>query len=128
MEKIKSVEKVSAYKWIDKHFLKKQGVSKNYQPEWEAFQYKLKDKLVAYSADYKGRPIITLKGDPFQNEILRQKYHDITAGYHMNKDWWNTVYLDGKVPESVVKEMIDVSYGLILKGFSKKLQKEITGA
>ena len=125
MDSMKGVEKISKYRWIDKYFLKKRGVTKNYQPDWEAFQFKIKDKLVAYSGDYKDRPIITLKGEPFQNEILRQKYEDITAGYHMNKNWWNTVYLDGNVPENVIKEMIDISYDLIFRAFSKKIKEEI---
>jgi hypothetical protein len=51
MSKIIGVEKVSGYKWIDKYFLAKKGVTKNYQPDWEAFQFKIKDKLVAYTGD-----------------------------------------------------------------------------
>lgn len=114
------------YKWLDKYCLKHKGAVKKYQPAWEAFQFKVRDKLFAYTARHPdGRPIITLKGNPADNDILRQKYEDIIAGYHMNKDRWNTVYLDGKVPDAVLKEMIGCAYGLILDGFSKKIQEEI---
>ena len=43
----------------------------------------------------------------------------------MNKEHWNSVYLDGDVPDDVLKEMIDMSYELVLKSLSKKLQKDI---
>ena len=114
------------YKWLDKYCLKFKGASKKYQPDWEAFQFKVRDKLFAYTADHPcGRPVITLKGVPADNDILRQKYEDIIAGYYMNKDWWNTVYLDGKVPDDVLKELISNSYRLIFDGFSKKVREEI---
>ena len=43
----------------------------------------------------------------------------------MNKIHWNSVDLNGNVPDSVIKEMIDESYKLVLESFSKKKQKEL---
>ena len=43
----------------------------------------------------------------------------------MNKEHWNSVYIGGNVPDEVVKQMIDMSYDLILRSLSKKVQKEI---
>lgn len=43
----------------------------------------------------------------------------------MNKVHWNSVNLNGNVPESVIKEMIDQSYELVFNSFSKKKQKEL---
>ena len=43
----------------------------------------------------------------------------------MNKKHWNSVYIGGKVPDEVVKQMVDMSYDLILTSLSKKVQKEI---
>lgn len=118
--------KNNKYKWLDKYALSLDGAKKQYQPDWEAFQFKIKEKLFAYTANYKHeRPIITLKGRPFDNEILKQKYEDIVEGYHMNKKLWITVYLDGNVPDNVLKELISGSHGLILKTFPKKIQEEI---
>ena len=45
----------------------------------------------------------------------------------MNKEHWNSVYLEGDVPNDVLKQMIDMSYDLVLKSFSKKMQNEIIG-
>lgn len=46
----------------------------------------------------------------------------------MNKDHWNSVYVDGDVPDEVLRDMVDKSYDLILAGFSKKMQQEIANA
>lgn len=56
---------------------------------------------------------------------MRSEYRDIVPGYYMNKTHWNSVYLDGTVPEDILKEMINQSYNLIFNSLSKKKQKEI---
>lgn len=43
----------------------------------------------------------------------------------MNKEHWNSLYLEGDVPDEVLKDMLDKSYNLVLASLSKKLQKEI---
>lgn len=45
----------------------------------------------------------------------------------MNKQHWNSVYLDGEVPDDILKQMIDMSYELVLNSLSKKMQKDIIG-
>lgn len=64
------------------------------------------------------------KGDPEKNLELREKHHQITGAYHMNKTHWNGVVCDGLKPE-LIFEMIDDSYDLVLKSLTKKKQKEI---
>ncbi len=62
---------------------------------------------------------INLKCDPLKAEVLRQRYPAVLPGYHMNKRHWNTVVLDGSVPEEEVLAMIDDSYELVVKGLPK---------
>jgi predicted DNA-binding protein (MmcQ/YjbR family) len=45
----------------------------------------------------------------------------------MNKTHWNSVDLNGSVPETIIKDMIEQSYKLVLNSFSKKRQIELTG-
>lgn len=45
----------------------------------------------------------------------------------MNKEHWNSLYLEGDVPDDVLKQMIDMSYELVLEKLSKKTLKEIIG-
>lgn len=114
------------YEWIDKHLLSKAGVYKDFKKEWNWNRYLLKGKMIAATfADESGREIITLKCEPLFGEQLRNDYHDIIPGYYMNKTHWNSVYLDGVVPDDILKEMIYQSYTLIFNKLSKKVQKEI---
>jgi predicted DNA-binding protein (MmcQ/YjbR family) len=66
-----------------------------------------------------------VKHDPVYGEELREKYKDIIPGYYLNKTHWSSVLLDGKVPETILKQLLDGSYGLILNSLSKKIQNEI---
>lgn len=57
---------------------------------------------------------VSLKCDPGLAAALRDRYAGITAGYHLNKRHWNTVTLDGSVPDTEVLELIDHSYDLVV--------------
>lgn len=114
------------YEWIDEYCFSKSGVEKDFKVEWEAFRYLLDGKMIAMQCvDKEKRAIITLKCDPLLGQSLREKYEHIIPGYYMNKQHWNSVYLDGDVPDDILKNMIDMSYELILKSLSKKRQREI---
>lgn len=56
---------------------------------------------------------VSLKCDPHLAGDLRARYAAITAGYHLNKRHWNTVELDGSVPEDELLDLIDHSYELV---------------
>jgi predicted DNA-binding protein (MmcQ/YjbR family) len=56
---------------------------------------------------------VNLKCDPDLALELRDRYEQVTAGYHMNKKHWNTVVLDGAIPDAEVRKMIDHSYELV---------------
>lgn len=114
------------YGWIDEYCLSKKGTEKDYKVEWEATRYMIRGKMFAMKGgDGKGRPIISLKLEPSHGEILRGEYPDIFPGYYMNKLHWNSVHLEGDVPDDVLRAMIDESHSLILSSFSRKAQAEI---
>ncbi len=116
------------YQWIDEYALTKQGIHKDYKKEWDWNRYLLNNKLVlAVCHDKEGKDIVSVKCEPSFGIELRAQYEGIVEGYYMNKTHWNSVYLDGSVPDDVIKIMIDQSYELIFKSFSKKKQREITG-
>ena len=70
---------------------------------------------------------ISLKCDPALAEILRQTYPAVIPGYHLSKKHWNTVSVDGSVPEDEVLEMIDHSYDLVVKGLKKAEREKLAG-
>lgn len=114
------------YPWLEEYLLSKKAVTKDFKIEWQWHRYQIGDKLfAAICYDKDGRHILTVKCEPEFGKYLRDKYSDITPGYYMNKIHWNSVDLNGNVPDSVIKEMIDESYKLVLESFSKKKQKEL---
>lgn len=66
-----------------------------------------------------------VKCDPERAIELREQYHEVQPGYHMNKRWWNTVYTDGRLTDKQLYEMIDHSYQLVVNRLPKKNREEI---
>ena len=62
---------------------------------------------------------ISLKCDPGWSQLLREHYAAVQPGYHLNKRHWNTVTLDGTVPDDELREMVRHSYDLVAKGLKK---------
>jgi predicted DNA-binding protein (MmcQ/YjbR family) len=56
---------------------------------------------------------INLKCDPEQAPVLRAMHDCIIPGYHMNKEHWNTVIIDGSLPDEIIYKLIDESYSLV---------------
>lgn len=114
------------YEWLDDYCVSKQGAEKDYKAEWDAVRFMIRGKMFAMKCgDKEGRPIITIKLEPLLGEFLRNQYPDIVPGYYMNKQHWNSLYLEGNVPDDVVRDMLDKSYNIILQSFSKKMQQEM---
>lgn len=116
------------YKWLDEYCFNKKGGEKDFKEEWNATRYLIRGKMfVMKGGDKEGKAIITVKCEPSFSRFLRDEYEHIVPGYYMNKEHWNSVYVDGNVPDEVVKQMIDMSYNLVITSLSKKVQKEIIG-
>lgn len=114
------------YPWLDEYCLSKVAAIKDFKMEWNATRYLIGGKMFAMQGgDKYDKPIITLKCDPPFGDLLRQQYEHIVPGYYMNKEHWNSVYLEGDVPDEILKDMIDMSYQLVFSSLTKKLQKEI---
>jgi predicted DNA-binding protein (MmcQ/YjbR family) len=58
------------------------------------------------------RELLNLKSEPFNALLWRNEFPSVIPGYHMNKLHWNSVILDGTVPDDAVREMIAESYDL----------------
>ena len=115
------------YPWIDEYLMAKRGVTKDLQPDWNWIRYNLGGKMfAAVLLDREDRPYyINLKLEPLEGELMRRQYPDIIPGDNSNKQHWNSVKADGDIPDDLLKTWLDRSYLLVLKGFSKKKQREI---
>ena len=118
------------YLWIDEYLTAKPAVSKDFKAEWKWIRYMIGGKMfAAVLLDEEGKAYyINLKLEPLEGERLRGLYEDIVPGYYSNKKHWNSIRPDGAVPDELLKEMLDQSYELVLRGFSKKKQQEILSA
>lgn len=72
-----------------------------------------------------GFEFINLKCKPEEAIELREKYKDVSPGFHMNKKHWNSVYIKGNIRDEVLKEWIVNSYNLVIEGFSKKKKDDL---
>lgn len=68
---------------------------------------------------------INLKCNPERAIELREEWPGIKPGWHMNKKHWNSVFVDGSVPDHLIKELTDHSYDLIIASLPKKVRDEL---
>ena len=66
-----------------------------------------------------GQQSVSLKCDPGVAEALRENYTAVTAGYHLNKRHWNTVALDGSVPDDELRDWIEDSHALAVASLTR---------
>ena len=117
------------YLWIDEYLMKKPGVTKDLQPEWNWIRYQIGGKMfAAVLLDEHDRPYyINLKLKPEEGDFYRRQFEDVIPGYYSNKQHWNSIKPDGAVPDDLLRQLLDKSYALVLGGFSKAKQREILG-
>jgi predicted DNA-binding protein (MmcQ/YjbR family) len=84
--------------------------------------FKVEGKMFALAALDEVPTAVNLKCDPDLALELRDRYEQVRPGYHMNKKHWNTVELDGVIPEREIKKMIDHSYELVVQSLPKSKQ------
>lgn len=106
------------------HLLAKAGATEDFPFDDTTLVIKVAGKMFALLGLNQEPLRINLKCDPLQAEILRERYPAVLPGYHMNKRHWNTVVLDGSVPEDGLWAMIDASYALVVKGLPKSKRPE----
>jgi len=87
--------------------------------------FKVAGKMFALS-QLRSKPLsVSLKCEPELALGLRAAHEAIGPGYHLNKRHWNTVVLDGSLPEQMVMEMIEDSYDLVVAKLPKSTQTQL---
>ncbi len=72
------------------------------------------------------RPLrISLKCEPLLAVQLRAVHPAVLPGYHLNKKHWNTVIVDGSLPERMIKDMVEDSYDLVVASFSASRRRAL---
>jgi len=89
--------------------------------------FKVAGKMFALS-DLDGLPLeVSVKCDPDLAEAQRSQHAAIRPGYHLNKRHWNTVTLDGSMPDDDIEDMIQDSYDLVVAKLARA-QRESLGS
>ena len=103
------------FETLRKFLLGKPGASEEFPFGPSAMVFKVRGKMFALIA-VKETPLrINLKCDPELALHLRGLYDAVQPGYHMNKNHWNTVTIDGSIPDEDILTMIDDSYDLVAR-------------
>ena len=87
--------------------------------------FKVRGKMFALAALEEVPTTVNLKCDPDRALELRDRYEQVTPGYHMNKKHWNTVEIESGLPDAEVRKMIDHSYELVTKSLPKAGRKKL---
>lgn len=110
---------------IREYCLTKKGVTEDFPFDETTLVFKVMGKMFLLTNINDAEISVNVKCQPDLAIELREKYSCVQPGYHMNKKMWNTVTYDGSFSEREFYEMIDHSYTEVVKGLTKKLQKEL---
>ena len=92
---------------------------------WQLVRYAGNKKAFLWTYEKDGNLCLNLKVDPDKAFFWRRVYASVIPGYHQNKDHWNTVFMDGSIPEEDVKMMIAESYDLVSDSPAKRIYEAV---
>ena len=98
---------------LREYCISKKNVTESFPFGDDTLVFKTEGRIFAL-ANLEGDLSINLKCDPARAIELRERYSSVIPGYHMNKRHWNTIYIDGSVPDKEVFSWIDHSYELVV--------------
>lgn len=104
--------------------LAKPGTSEGFPFDQSTLVFKVMGKMYALTS-VENFEFINLKCDPDRSLELRDLHNAIRPGYHMNKKLWNSVYVDGTLPDELIYELIDHSYELVVESLPKKIKVQL---
>lgn len=83
-----------------------------FDEEWTTLRHGDNKRCFAFIFERWDTLCINLKCEPMEADLLRGSFSAVIPGYHMNKRHWNTVLLNGTVPQPEVERMIALSFEL----------------
>lgn len=92
---------------------------------WQLVRVKGSKKAFLWVYEKDGRIHLNVKADPQWRDFWRAAYASVIPGYHQNKEHWNTIILDGSVPDRDVRRMIAESYDLVTDSPTKRIYEAV---
>ena len=96
-----------------------------HDPNWQLVRVQGSKKAFLWTYERDGHINLNVKVDPERAYIWRTKYKSVIPGYHQNKDHWNTIILDGSIPDKDIKAMIAESYDLVADNPTKRIYEAV---
>ena len=98
------------------------GATEDFPFGEETSVFKVGGRIFAISG-LSGRPLqVSLKCEPELATELRATYAAIAPGYHLNKRHWNTITIDGSLPDQLVRDLVQDSYDLVVDALPSRLR------
>jgi O-6-methylguanine DNA methyltransferase len=92
---------------------------------WQLIRVKKSKKAFLWTYEKDGYINLNLKVDPEWRDFWRRAYEAVLPAYHQNKEHWNTVILDGSIPDDVIKRMIAESYDLVTDSPTRRIYEAV---
>ncbi len=92
---------------------------------WQLVRVKESRKAFLWTYERNGYIHLNVKADPEWRDFWRSAYRSVIAGWHQNKEHWNTIILDGTVPDADIRRMIKESYEQITDSPSKRIYEAV---
>jgi len=106
--------------------LAKKGVTESFPFDEKTLVFKVMGKMFALTGLEHHPSRVNLKCDPERSVELRESYPGLVMpGYHMSKLHWNTVMIEQNLPDDLVRELIDISYLLVVQGLTRKAKEAL---
>lgn len=96
-----------------------------HDPNWELVRIKGSKKAFLWIYEKDGYINLNVKTDPSWRDMWRSAYASVIPGYHQNKEHWNTIILDGSIPDKDIKRMIAESYDIISDSPTKRIYEAV---
>ena len=94
-------------------------------PNWQLVRIKGSKKTFLWIYEREGYINLNVKVNPEWRDFWRSTYESVTAGYHLNKEHWNTIILDGSIPDEDIRRMIAESYDLVTDSPTKRIYEAV---
>ena len=92
---------------------------------WQVVRARENKKIFLWIYERNGYVNLNVKADPKWRDFWRSAYESVQAGYHQNKEHWNTIILDGTVPEQEIQRMIAESYDLVTDSPTRRIYEAV---
>lgn len=92
---------------------------------WQLVRVTDNKKVFLWTYERDGYLNLNVKVDPEWRDFFRNAYESVIPGYHLNKEHWNTIIIDGTIPDSEIKKMIEESYRIITDSPNKRIYEAV---